>query len=59
MQIPDDRMDDFIARWKGAFGEHLSPDEARHIARQLIELYRELARAQRPTVRPILAASET
>ena len=54
MQIPDDRIDDFIARWERAFGEHSRQDEARLIAARLFSLYRELlARPHGPLQRSV------
>jgi hypothetical protein len=44
MLIPDERIDDFIARWEKAFGETLTRGEAHEKATQLIELYRIIAR---------------
>jgi hypothetical protein len=44
MLIPDDRIDDFIKRWKNAFDETLTREEARERAVQLVELYREIGR---------------
>jgi len=47
MPIPDDRIDDFIARWKRAFGEGLAPDQARIEADRVLHLYRRLLRFRR------------
>jgi hypothetical protein len=43
MQIPNDRIDQFIDLWERAFGERISRDEARARAHQLVELYRSIA----------------
>lgn len=42
MLIPDDRIEDFIARWERAFGERLDRGEARLIGGRVLHLYREL-----------------
>ena len=52
MQIADDQLSDFIARWENAFGEKLLPGEARAMAAQLIELYRLLLRPLLPVTPP-------
>lgn len=44
MEIPDTRIDDFIARWERAFRERLTRDEARLIAGQVLRLYQQLLR---------------
>ena len=40
--ISEESLDDFIARWKRAFGEDLMRGEARLIAGRVLHLYREL-----------------
>ena len=47
MPIPDDRIDDFIARWKRAFGEELTRDQARVEADRVLHLYRRMLRFRR------------
>lgn len=44
MQIPDADIDDFIIRWKNAFNEDLTRDQARIRAAELLELFRYLAK---------------
>lgn len=44
MPIPDERLDDFIARWERAFGERLARGEAEVIAGRVLALYRQLLR---------------
>ena len=43
MQVPNDRIDEFIDLWERAFGERITRDEARARAHQLVELYRMIA----------------
>ena len=47
MTVPDEEIDDFIARWRSAFNETLSREEAQQRARELIELYKLLLRPKR------------
>jgi len=47
MQIPDGHIDDFITRWKHAFNETLTREEARTRAHQLVELFKEIGRRPR------------
>ena len=42
MQLSDENIEDFSARWKRAFGQDLMRDEARVIAGRVLRLYREL-----------------
>jgi hypothetical protein len=42
MAVPDARIDDFIARWKRAFGDELTRDEARTEAERVLHLYRRM-----------------
>ena len=46
MPISDESIDDFIARWKRAFGEELSRDEARLQADRVLHLYRRMLKYQ-------------
>ena len=39
MQLADEDIGEFTVLWKKEFKEALSPDEARHHASQLLELY--------------------
>ena len=43
MQVPIDRIDEFITLWERAFGERITRDQARTKAHQLLELYRAMA----------------
>ena len=43
MQVPNDRIDEFIDLWERAFGERITRDAARARAHQLVELYRAIA----------------
>ena len=47
MAISDERIDDFIARWKRAFGEDLTRDEARAVAGRVLYLYRRMLQHRR------------
>ena len=47
MSIPDTRIDDFIARWKRAFGDELTRDRARIAAGRVLYLYRRMLRFRR------------
>ncbi len=47
MAIPDERIDDLIARWERAFGEHLTREDARAAAARILHLYRRLLRRRR------------
>ena len=40
----NEHLDDFIKRWKHAFNEELTRDEAQAKASELLELYRMLSR---------------
>ena len=44
MQVPNDRIDEFIVLWEQAFGERITRDDARARAHQLVELYRMISR---------------
>lgn len=44
MVLTDDEIREFIELWAREFGEELSPDEARHQALLLLQLYGCLAR---------------
>lgn len=55
MQIADDRLDDFIDRWRRAFGERLTRKAARPIADRLLFLCRQLRRPLPPEARRRLA----
>jgi hypothetical protein len=44
MQVPNDRIDEFIVLWEQAFGERITRDDARARAHQLVELYRFISR---------------
>lgn len=44
MQLDDHDIREFTALWKEEFNETLTPDEARHYASQLLELYSLLAK---------------
>ncbi len=44
MRIPDADLDDFIIRWKNAFGEDLTRNEASIRANELLELFTHLFR---------------
>jgi hypothetical protein len=39
MQFEDADIEKFVALWKEEFGETISPEEARHRASQVMELY--------------------
>jgi hypothetical protein len=45
MQFEDADIEEFVALWKEEFGETISPEEARHRAFQVMELYVLLATA--------------
>ena len=47
MPVSDNRIDDFIARWKRVFGEELTKDQARIEAERVLHLYRRLLRFRR------------
>jgi hypothetical protein len=53
MPIPDHRIDDFIARWKRAFGEELTRDAARIEAERVLHLYRRMLEHRRADVRDV------
>ena len=40
MQVPNERIEEFIDLWERAFGERITQDQARARAHQLVELYR-------------------
>ena len=42
MPFADDRLDDFNARWKQAFGEELTRDQAKYEADRVLHLYRRM-----------------
>lgn len=44
MELTDDEIREFIELWTQEFGEELTPDEARHQASLLLQLYGCLAR---------------
>ena len=44
MKVSEERIDDFIARWKRAFGEVLTADQARAEAERVVLLYRRMLR---------------
>ncbi len=54
MQIPSERLADFIDRWKIAFDETLSDTDARSTATQLLELARCLHRPLPPKGQQLL-----
>lgn len=47
MQFEDADIEEFVALWKEEFGETISPEEARHRALQVMELYVLLATTPR------------
>jgi hypothetical protein len=44
MTIPDEHLDDFIARWQKAYGETLTRSDALTRATELLELYKLIAK---------------
>ena len=48
MQVPNERIEEFIDLWERAFGERITQDQARTRAHQLVELHRVIRRELPP-----------